>query len=278
MRAKEFIKESLDETPIDDFDLVGNWGDDEKSNSFNDKRDRALLQSPKAVEKIKKSFSDVEVDINMYFVNSPGAGGNAEGGRIKSLDELDDKFKPEIVKELKEKLKTALDDDALNIIYVGNRGFKKIFMTGWIMAHRIGHAFQADRNNHWDHEINPLLHQLFSVVDEAYGLKLKRSAIYDDNSKELTKFFQQIGTMKSARDKNLNGRPYEFVYEMFTQWLLTGSVKFNKLPERFGTTGYRLSDDADLDDLNNALEDVASHANYAFENIMGANVNSIFLM
>jgi hypothetical protein len=40
--------------------------------------------------------------------------------------------------------------------------------------------------------------------------------------------------MASARNGKLRGRPYEFMYELFSQYLTTGKVEFRELPKRFG--------------------------------------------
>jgi hypothetical protein len=48
---------------------------------------------------------------------------------------------------------------------------------------------------------------------------------------EYNSLFNAIGTQRSSR-QNLINRPYEFLYELFAQYLATGKVQLNPLPIR----------------------------------------------
>ena len=55
----------------------------------------------------------------------------------------------------------------------------------------------------------------------------------------------------------MGGRPYEFFYEMFAQYLLTGHITFRELPETFATRDkqIRAVDKETLDAWNQSLTD-----------------------
>ena len=88
-------------------------------------------------------------------------------------------------------------------------------------------------------------------------------------SQKILKFAaQQIGTMKSARDNKLNNW-YEFAYELLAQYMLTGKIKFNPLPESiikgygaFGRKEYSYSKNEEArEDYNTyQLETMAEYA------------------
>jgi hypothetical protein len=54
-----------------------------------------------------------------------------------------------------------------------------------------------------------------------------------DLTPEYNALFNAIGTQKSSRSNKIK-RPYEFLYEIFAQYLGTGHIKFNPLPANLG--------------------------------------------
>lgn len=242
------------EAPIDDYALIGRWGDKERSHSFSDERDRRLVQNPKMIEKVRQKFGQTEVVMNFYFVNLPGAGKLAERGFV-STDWLSDNM-PQAWQDIASR-QTQQDTDwknAVNVIFVGNAGFRKIPMTPWMMAHRIGHAINASDRGwrepgspvqnavyHWNEIRNDIQRTTMDIFREVYGIDTQtryrtgRKYFWDD--KIVAKFYEQIGTMLSARQGNLGGRAGEFVYELFAQHITTGKIQFNPIPEVFGTKG-----------------------------------------
>ena len=128
-----FIKE-LFEAPISDISFTGDW---EKNSSFR-AQDRKLLTNPKAITKIKAMWKFPEdINFNIICVNHKEAKNHIEVGLvdkeyiIKGFAETGD----EIYKNLK--------GDEINVIFTNNNGSEGVPMTGWIMAHRLGHAINV---------------------------------------------------------------------------------------------------------------------------------------
>lgn len=247
----------LFEAPIGDYAPLGNWGDREKSNSFSHAQDRKIIQSPALVQKVRKKFSGVEQTINMYFVNLQGLRKHAESG-VMTPEQISNDM-PKVWELLSQRIKSEGTDinDSINIVYVGNAGVNRVPMTAWIMAHRLGHAARASGNKlrSWEDFSNEFIDIINHIMDQVYGVKFSKNAYF--TSKFLAKFFERIGTMGSARNAKLGGRPYEFFYEMFAQYLLTGHITFRELPEYFATRDkhIRAVDKETLDAWNQSLTD-----------------------
>ena len=123
-----------------------------------------------------------------------------------------------------------------------NTGAERYMASGWILAHRLGHALNASRGSslgeHWRAMINNLRIRVADVLKELYDIDVY-SKRYDfegevKREKILKYVAQELGTMKSARDKKMRSW-YEFAYELLAQYLLTGSIRFNPLPRSIVT-------------------------------------------
>lgn len=215
------------ETPIDQFQTIGNF---DKGSSFTNKTDRAILTNPKAVQKIKDKFANTNQTFDMYFVNSK------EGRKHKEVGEVQEDF---IRNELK--LDTPINRDNITVFYTNNTGDQGVMMTGWIIAHRFGHVVR--RLQGWTNlcfAVNEIMQRIMKdVYEKEMKLDRKTGSLGDDfynndanslNGKILKNFYQQIGTFKSARDKQLRNQ-YEFMYELLSQYITAGKVTFNPLPK-----------------------------------------------
>lgn len=273
------LNEIMNEAPIDNYELVGNWGDDERSNSFADKMDRKAVQSPKLQAKVYEKFGNTEHRLNFFFVNLPGMRKWSEHG-IMSKEDVAENF-PLVAERVQEN--NINTEDTINIIFVSNTGFQKVKMTPWIMAHRIGHAIQAaqrkgfrgDTMYSWKEYEKDFYDQIRMTLTDYYNWDIT----YADftTSKELARFYEAIGTMKSATNNNLGGRPYEFVYEIFAQYITTGSLKFRDLPMNIGMRGgrhYSFKFDRDefypsRSDADNMKEQIENASSYHLDNGLG---------
>lgn len=271
----------LTEMPIDQFQTIGDFS---KGSSFTKKTDRAILTSPKAVQKIKDKFANTNQAFDMYFVNSK------EGRVHKEVGEVQEDF---IRNELK--LDTPINDNNITVFYTNNTGDKGVMMTAWIIAHRFGHVVRKLPGWHnLCREVNETIQRL---MQEAYEKPMKLSkdgvTLGSDffeptgnlNEKILKNFYHQIGTFKSARDKKLNTQ-YEFMYELLAQYL-TSKISFNPLPKYIPVKyawgkpveGVRFTGpDGDLDYYQSYLRNLEeSFADYA-EYLLGDCVGKIFVM
>ena len=231
------LNDLLNEAPIGDYAPIGNWGDKEKSNSFNHANDRKIIQSENLVKKVRKKFGNTDHILNFYFVNLPGVRKNAEHG-FMSPEELAQTM-PEAWKLIQEREQEQGTDasESINVIFVGNAGANRVPMTAWIMAHRIGHALK--HTNAWKDFMDDFNHTIADMMNNVYGTRMRRTSyggyLQGMGDLELSRFFEAIGTMASARNGKLGGRPGEFYYEMFAQHITTGNLRMREMPKSFGS-------------------------------------------
>ncbi len=278
------------EAPIEDFNLVGDWT---RSSSFRDPQDRKILTNPRAQQQIIHKWSKTVVPFNMYFVNNAEANRHTEVGEVST--EWLEKNMPKTLPQLK------LRDDAVNIIYTNNKGSERVPMTSWIMAHRFGHAIDRYNNSvQYDFtEIrNTVLRTVSNILEEYYGIKdipydkdklprfsyMNRHKTHPDTERILIAFYQIIGKMRSARSKNLRNEN-EFVHELLAQYIITGHVTFNPLPENFFYTVPRRripirgnGNPGDYQYYNSQLETLAEALDEQFETLLETCVGRIFVM
>jgi hypothetical protein len=274
------LKKILSEAPIDTFQTIGDFS---KGSSFTNKVDRALVTNPTSVQKVKDFFQNTEVDFDFYFVNSKEARKYTELGEVKEsfiYDKLN--IKPEQLKD------GRINRDAITVFFTNNKGGERLPLTAWIIAHRLGHVLRRQHN--WDKELAPWVEGKLARILETYGIAQVHRNYYDDGNYRRFREYQlatrhlceTIGTFKSARDKNLR-EEFEFLYELFAQFLKNGSVKFNPLPDvlltghgAFGRKEYRRLKDRENGEYH--LTDLANTFPYYVESVLGENIGKIFVM
>jgi hypothetical protein len=277
----------IEEMPIQQFKQVGDWT---KASSFRDKTDRALLSSPKAVEKIKRQWEKTPFDFDIYVVNDK----RVNKSEFREVGLVDWDFVRNNMKITPEEIPDPVGD-VITIIYTNNAGDERYMASGWILAHRLGHAFARKGTGrdtvkfYWDEFTNNLRRRVTQVLMNAYGIDLSfRGWRSNKNDKEkmLKYVAQQLGTMKSARDSKMRNW-FEFAYELLAQYLITGKVKFNPLPESLivGMAGWGRKDTRyvkskeELRYFNEEeLQGVTETIEYELESILGAAVGSVFVM
>lgn len=277
----------LHENPLGDYALIGNWGDKEESNSFRHPTDRRLLQSPKILDKVRKKLGNTDHYLNFYFVNLPGAGKYMETGPVTEdwlTKELPEAWEA-IQKHRQENPRPEEEADAINLILTNNTGANRRMMTPWIMAHRLGHGMQSSTRGrspspytaeHWNRMMDDVEDALRYIFEAAYGAKVPTyswSNSIDWGSSTLARFFEHIGTMRSARKGDLKGRPYEFIYEAFAQYITEGRIRMNPIPKSFGMRGkrqYYVQDEHGELEANLALESMIYHMESRFDAALGS--------
>jgi len=113
--AKTF-KQFLIETPIGDYKTIGDFS---RNSSFRKKRDRTMIQNPRAIEITKKKFDNNENVFNLYFVNSKEADKFTEVG-VVTLDWL----KQNLGDEVYNAVAPNIDNDAINMVFTNNKAMK----------------------------------------------------------------------------------------------------------------------------------------------------------
>lgn len=265
----------ITEAPISDFHHIGDFN---KSSSFRNLPDRKLLTNPKAIEKIKSQWRFPSYSIfNIILVNHP------DGSKHTEVGQVDHNWLETNMPRISDQLDDALDDEKVNIIYTNNNGAERKPMTGWIMAHRFGHALQATRNQDsstflfgeawrtFESRTSELLSDFYNISP---GPK------YRTIGQNVNGFLRIVGTFRSARMKEIT-RPYEFVHEAFAQYMFTGTVKFNDIPRSFkyGHSTYRFNgSDQDYDYMNMSYREMGESMADYFDGAIGACTGKIFVM
>lgn len=273
-------KPKQEKNPIRKLERLGDWT---KNHGFA-KADRKLLSSEIATNKIRKIWAKVEVPVDIYFLNTSKVRKFSEFGGVPEQFVID------------LGLNIPFAKDAINILYTGNFGVEKVPMTGWIMAHRFGHAIEASQrmykvytkeklDNLWEEFERKVYMILRGYASNVYHVKTSQNKFYEEYEKiNLCLIANNLGTMKSAINKEIK-RPHEFIYEIFAQFLVTGKIKFNKLGtlerqrKSFGNKTYLyVKNNEALEKLNNALENFAYALETMAEGIIDNAVGKIFLM
>ena len=222
------IRDLITEAPLADYQPIGDFN---KPGPFYGKVDKALVTHPVTKMRAEKFFNKTPYNIRLFFSNLTGTGKFSEHG------EMD----PETVKIIfGDDGEQILDghEDAITIVFVGNKGTAKVMLTPWMMAHRLGHAIQAQlrggsrgREHHpWQYGEQAFFTEVNNMLKEYYGKSGQRGGqLKFELTPEYNALFNAIGTQRSSRSGDIK-RPYEFLYEIFAQYLGTGKVTFNPLP------------------------------------------------
>lgn len=274
------ISETLEEMPIDNYKTIGDFS---KNSSISSPVDRALLTHPKAIEKIKKQWQKTPYNFDIFVINDP----RVNKYDFREVGEVNESFVREQLKLTPEEV--PINSDNITILFINNRATEKVPLSGWVMAHRLGHAIARSNNDQWNDFIFYLRKTFDDILKNIYGIDTKRSWNEIDNVKKekiLKYVAQQLGTMKSARDNNLRNWN-EFGHELLAQYIITGKIKFNPLPDSiitkirgWGHKDYARSINKDFQKTYNTfdLDYYAGGLNDYLDNVLSSCVSRIFVM
>ena len=289
----------IDETPIGDYQTIGNW---DKGASFRSKRDRTIIRHPRAIEITKKKFNNNHHTFNLYFVNKSNIR-HAVELRAKDIDWVRKNLGDDVADAVEPQLGV---EGNVNVVFTNNYGEQGKPMTAWIMAHRIAHAVgRYGGNGHRQYQsytsaADTIVQSMSYIMDE-YG-----RSDYPDSDRKMTgigswdnsehargnrrknqlimlRFFQSVCTFKSARDNNIRDW-FEVLHELFAQYITTGKIKFNKAPKSFGSQGafgkgtgvfhIRTS----LETVDDTLNTLANTLEYYFDEILDNVADDVLIM
>jgi len=225
--------EITSEAPLADYQPLGDFN---KPGPFRGP-DKKLIPNPVNQLKTQKFLSNSPYDFRLFFSNIPGTGNYREHGPMT----------PEEIQQIFTKDADLIVNgsaDAITIVYVGNSGDRKVPLTPWVMAHRFGHAIQAGHSSGvlgrpsgaWPEAEEYFFSTVNQLLDRAYGktrLNQGRRSLNWDLTPEYNALFNALGTQRSSRSGAIR-RPYEFLYELFAQYIKDGKITLNPLPTNLG--------------------------------------------
>lgn len=278
------LRDILSEVPMADYQPLGNF---DKPGPFRGP-DKKLVPHPKNRIKAERFFEQTPYDFRLFFSNISGTGRYSEHGPMdpETVKIIFGEDGEEIVKG---------HENAITIVYVGNKGDAKRMLTPWVMAHRFGHAIVAgsrgkkavsntwqEAERHFFTNINQMLQDFYSKAGRPGG-ELKYEL-----SKEYNALFNAIGTQRSSREGQIS-RPYEFLYELFAQYLGKGRIELNPLPISIGygqqawgrptrVMSVRSAELRDETERQNATELLARDMEIMFSDVLSEAVGKIYVM
>lgn len=223
-------EQDVAEAPLADYQPIGDF---DKPGPFRG-ADKKLIPHPVNQLKAQRFFEKTPYNFRLFFSNIPGTGKYSEYGIMD----------PDTVKiifgDAGEQI-VAGHENAITVVYVGNSGDSKVMLTPWMMAHRLGHAIQVGARGQMRNQQQPwkagedhFFGQVNSMLEEYYGKSGQPGGnLKAELTPEYNALFNAMGTQRSSRSGEIR-RPYEFLYEIFAQYLGTGTVTFNALPANLG--------------------------------------------
>ena len=291
MKVKEILSESyynVDEMALSTYKTMGDFS---KPGPFTG-ADKKLVPHPKNIEKATRFFERTPFDFRLFFSHLKGTGKYSEHGPM-TPDEIRKIFGPDAEEIING------SEDAITVVYVGNKGDAKVMLTPWMMAHRFGHAinrgaYKAGSVGAWKEAekyffqtINELLEEHYNKISQRRGGFSSKQTIQYDLTPEYNALFNAIGTQRSSKTGQIR-RPYEFLYELFAQYLGTGKVTLNPLPTNltygrrvFGNpTKYMNIKPEYRDEFSRKEESdrLAYTMELLFNDVLGDSVGKIFVM
>lgn len=279
----EWVSE-ISEAPLIDIEPLGDF---EKSGGFRGDVHKRIATNPAVHARAKAFFSRSPYDFRIYPINVPGGSKHLEKGEV-TMEWLETTI-PVAAQKLQE---VPQKQDEIVIFFTNNTGVDKVPLTPWMMAHRIGHSLRATRSRNTGivtvfNEIEKELAKFISMVVEGlYGRKIDTISSVELITLPISgALFANIGTMRSARRTDQYKRPYEFIYEMFSQYVNSGDIKFNPLPQNlsygrpvFGRRSSSVRAHDDIEDYNDALETLGRTLEYYFGELLTNASGNIYVM
>lgn len=219
--------QKLVEAPVEDIQTMGNWEKKTKSGNKYDQPSIKLLKNPEYLKKLKATFaSNIPYNFNLYFIKSPKASQHVEVGPVseeKLIQYISDVDVSPIINASK------ANPESITIIFTNNSAAEKVPLTPWMIAHRISHSmyrasFSYDSSNQLANEYKHFFRQINSTLQGCFNI----SGGFTSRDKALVKLVNKLGTFRSARENKIT-RPFEFIHEVFAQFLTTGNIEFNPI-------------------------------------------------
>lgn len=240
---------------------------DAETSSFH-KDDRGIINSPKAIKKIKKIWRSSVADVHVYTLDLKidpdealnlaiyGSYGDGELDMLKGI-----KFDPNVI----------------NAILTTNQGAERYPITGWMLAHRLFHCFQSDHYSEFHQSaisvdgadspnriVDQIFEQLGGVQFDLENYRITNGHYEDHLMKRYLSCL--MGTTKACREFKL-ANASELLPECFAQYMLKGKVTLRPLPsEKFVIDGrsYYPLPETDIAECNHVVKSFENFLNRYF--------------
>ncbi len=286
MHMRALLEQTLTEMPVRAINHIGNW---DRSHGFRDPMDRRAITAPKLMDKVRKKLAGSDHDFVFYFINSPGSSKASMAGETQvGTEEYYRYLPPKVTKQIDADHAAGALNDAITIIYAANQSLNREKMTPWIIIHRMWHAFdpkigQSGNTSFYVKEAEAQFTKLSKeVLSQAYKVQVPRSAYSASHYSPgapgfmiLKRFYEAIGTTRACREGNLSF-PTELFADMFTQYVTTGKIPINPVPQGIRGVGRLMDDQAEY--ANETMQAAVEQFTDSCYNILGASVNSIFMV
>lgn len=280
----------LNEAPIRDIEYVGDMS---KGKSIRYKNDRMLITNKVAVDRLIKKFGNLDVDINLVFVNMKANNDvPVEVGEV-NLNWIHERFGEEVYNTVN----NLNLDDALTVIFTNNYGDQRKPLTPWIIAHRIMHALarynmssMGNIRRQFDQytEIEKFIVDMTEALLDEYGVfhftnptDIMRNKNARKSQLIVKNLFQHLGTFRSARDKKIRDW-FEVINELGAQFIIQGEIKFNNPPLQFQSNRdrYTLRDTSEenMRELRNLMDMYERDLTYLYDSLFMTTYNKIVVM
>lgn len=245
MRFRELIEAPISDFVVGDLSGIGDL-------THADPKAREYLNNPKYQAKVQQVWQKTPFDFKLYFANV-GIGTlerRLKVSGVKTIAQVEEYWP-----ELKGMIKP--DSNAISLLYISNDSTDFMPFTPWMLAHRFTHALmpylgQSQAASLYGVVSKELLTLLDSTLREVYGIfKPENMNQYGDFTNVEKELLNQILTTKAAREQRLKFTD-DFIAEMIAQYLITGAIKFNSLPNgmrNYVELGYDFKTHADPDRL-----------------------------
>lgn len=237
----QLIEGTLTEMPISGWqigpDFVKRAKEDDPNYPFFGKTDTAVITEPSRIEKIKTAFRKCPFKFNVLFYHLP-LDGELDGdydldrNAYQSFGRINDDDVRIRHNDLRNILQNFKEKDAINFILTNNMADKPISLaSGWMLAHRIGHALLKTSIVVDTDVIYKYTKTLIRLYNNDVKVNLDNSEIFYSLAIEL---MSHICKFKSARDKKISTIEFEELsVEFMAQYIIKGQITFNPLPETF---------------------------------------------
>lgn len=201
--------------------------------------DKKAMRDPAVIEQARHAFRNTDATFNLYFWQSTDPDydrtlehGLADGQWLVST----------LGADAAQRVVDVTTPDAITILMTNNLSDERhiSIKSSWMIAHRLAHAMiGGGGSDQAEYILQAFKAYLRTIVSKGYGTPWPKSdgSTFDemvnrDYWDAYGRIFgHHLGTMRSARQGHLV-QSGEWIMETMAQYLITGDIRFNPLPDQ----------------------------------------------